>query len=219
MIPYARGLHELGDDCYAYLQPDGSWGWSNAGLVRGAGASLLVDTLFDLRLTAAMLEAMAEVRAGAPIATVVNTHANGDHCHGNQLVAGAEIVASEATAREMGEVSPAMLAGLSAAPGEVGELFRGFFGAFDFQGIELALPTRTFEGRLELDAGGRRVTLIEVGPAHTCMCQMRGSCTPATSCSSVGRRWCGRGRCRTGSRRAISCSAWTWRPWFQVTGR
>jgi glyoxylase-like metal-dependent hydrolase (beta-lactamase superfamily II) len=28
-------------------------------------------------------------------------------------------------------------------------------------------PTRTFDGTLELDVGGRRVELIEVGPAHT----------------------------------------------------
>ncbi|HEY0993802.1 MAG TPA: MBL fold metallo-hydrolase [Kofleriaceae bacterium] len=167
MTPYTRGLHELGDGCYAYLQPDGGWGWSNAGLVVGHGASLLVDTLFDLRLTAAMLGEMATVREAAPIATVVNTHANGDHCYGNQLVAGAAIVASTATAREMGEVSPAMLAGLNAAPGEVGDMFRGFFGAFDFTGIELTRPTRTFDGQLHLDVGGRTVTLIEVGPAHT----------------------------------------------------
>lgn len=167
VIPYTRGLHELGDHCYAYLQPDGGWGWSNAGLIVGDGASVLVDTLFDFRLTAAMLEAMAPLRAGAPISTVVNTHANGDHCYGNQLVAGTEIVASAATAHEMREVPPAMLAGLSAAPGEMGAVFRGFFGAFDFAGIELALPTRTFEGRLDLEVGGRTVTLIEVGPAHT----------------------------------------------------
>jgi cyclase len=167
VTPFARGLHELGSRCYAYLQPDGSWGWSNAGLVVGDGASLLVDTLFDLKLTAAMLDAMAPVRATAPISTVVNTHANGDHCYGNQLVQGAEIVASTATAGEMGDVSPAMLAGLSAAPGELGEMFRGFFGAFDFTGIELTLPTRTFDGRLDLDVGGRTVSLIEVGPAHT----------------------------------------------------
>ena len=175
MTPYARGLHELGDGCYAYLQPDGGWGWSNAGLVVGDGASLLVDTLFDLRLTREMLEAMAPVRAAAPIATVVNTHANGDHCYGNQLVGGtqiaaeirAEIVASTATAQEMGEVSPAMLAGLNAAAGEVGDMFRGFFGAFDFTGIELTRPTRTFDGELELEVGGRAVTLLEVGPAHT----------------------------------------------------
>ena len=53
---YELGLHEVGDGCFAYLQPDGGWGWSNAGLVVGDGASLLVDTLFDLQLTARMLD-------------------------------------------------------------------------------------------------------------------------------------------------------------------
>ncbi len=63
MIPmstadYTAGVHELGDGCFAYLQPDGGWGWSNAGLIVGDGQSLLVDTLFDLELTAAMLDSM-----------------------------------------------------------------------------------------------------------------------------------------------------------------
>jgi glyoxylase-like metal-dependent hydrolase (beta-lactamase superfamily II) len=49
----------------------------------------------------------------------------------------------------------------------VGDLFRSFFGDFRFEGIELTLPTRTFEGRLSLDVAGREVELIEVGPAHT----------------------------------------------------
>ena len=40
----------------------------------------LIDTLFDLPLTAAMLESMAGVTLAAPISTLVNTHANGDHC-------------------------------------------------------------------------------------------------------------------------------------------
>jgi glyoxylase-like metal-dependent hydrolase (beta-lactamase superfamily II) len=166
-LSYERGLIEVGTGCHAYLQPDGSWGWSNAGLITGDGASLLVDTLFDLHLTAAMLETMAPLTATAPLHTVVNTHANGDHCYGNQLVAGAEIIATTATAQEMPEVPPAMLAALNRAEGEVGELFRSFFGKFDFEGIELTLPTRTFDGYLEVEVGGRRVNLIEVGPAHT----------------------------------------------------
>jgi glyoxylase-like metal-dependent hydrolase (beta-lactamase superfamily II) len=103
----------------------------------------------------------------APIATVVNTHANGDHCYGNELVVGAEIVASAATAHEMTEVPPAMLAALNKAPGEVGDLFRSFFGDFEFEGIEMTMPTQTFTGRLTVKAGGRDVELIEVGPAHT----------------------------------------------------
>ena len=165
------GFQELGEGCFAYLQGDGGWGWSNAGLIVGDGQSLLVDTLFDLELTAAMLDSMASVTSAAPIDTVVNTHANGDHCYGNGEVTrrrpAVEIVASEATAREMVEVPPSLLAGLNNAPGEVGELFRGFFGDFHFDGIELVPPTRTFTDRLQLDVAGRRVELIEVGPAHT----------------------------------------------------
>ena len=42
---------------------------------------------------------------------------------------------------------PAMLAALNEAPGELGDLFRSFFGEFHFEGIEPTLPTRTFEGR------------------------------------------------------------------------
>lgn len=165
--PYERGLVEIGEGCHAYLQPDGSWGWSNAGLVIGDGASLLVDTLFDLVLTGEMLDAMSNLTRTSPIASLVNTHANGDHCYGNQLVEGAEIISSTAAAHEMTEVPPSMLAALNAAPGEVGDLFRSFFGDFQFDGIELKLPTRTFDGRLDIEVGGRLIELVEVGPAHT----------------------------------------------------
>jgi len=160
-------LTEVGDGCLAYLQGDGGWGWSNAGLIVGDGVSLLVDTLFDLKLTQRMLDTMADLTRPAPITTVVNTHANGDHCYGNQLVGDAQIVATTAAAREMADVPPSMLAALNQAPGDVGDLFRSFFGEFEFEGIELREPDRTFDGRLELDVGGRTVELIEVGPAHT----------------------------------------------------
>ena len=168
--PYTQGLHEIGDGLYAYLQPDGGWGWSNAGLVVEGDASLLVDTLFDLKLTAAMLDTMrAAVPAANDISTVVNTHANGDHCWGNQLVRGAEIVGSAACAAEMTELPPALLAALTASPpeGPAGDLVRSMFGAFDFSGIEIVPPTTTFDGELTLSVGDTEVRLVEVGPAHT----------------------------------------------------
>jgi cyclase len=166
---YRKGLHDLGDGCFAWLQPDGSWGWSNAGLVRDGDASLLVDTLFDLHLTREMLAAMRRVTDAAPIRTLVNTHANGDHCWGNELVGGAEIIASRACAEEMGQLQPDTLAALVASDslGEAGAFFRRAFGAFDFRGITLTPPTRTFDGELTLHVGAREVRLIEVGPAHT----------------------------------------------------
>jgi glyoxylase-like metal-dependent hydrolase (beta-lactamase superfamily II) len=168
---YTKGLHEVADGVWAYLQPDGGWGWSNAGLVTSGDTSLLVDTLFDLRLTAEMLEAMRRATAAArEIGTVVNTHANGDHCYGNALVAGSDIVASARCAEEMAQLPPSAMAGfMRAAPslGPAGEFLARIFAPFSFDEIPEAPPTTTFEDRLELRVEDRRVTLLEVGPAHT----------------------------------------------------
>lgn len=170
-MSYVKGLQEVGDGLYAYLQPDGGWGWSNAGLVADGEGTLLVDTLYDLTLTEQMLRAMRRaVPAAQRIDTLVNTHANGDHCYGNQLVAGARIVASERTAAEMSDLPPAAMAALieqAPAMGELGSFFLDCFGAFDFDGIELAPPQETFTGELSIRVGERELRLIEVGPAHT----------------------------------------------------
>lgn len=169
---YKKGLHDLGNGIYAYLQPDGSWGWSNTGLVVDGDESLLVDTLFDSHLTRDMLKTMRDAvgRKAKNIDWVVNTHANGDHCHGNHLVEGAEIIASTAAAAEMEQVTPELMAELlRAAPGmgEVGEYFIHCFGAFDFDGIVHTPPTQTFSGEKTMKVGDKDVHLIEVGPAHT----------------------------------------------------
>ncbi|NOT42394.1 MAG: MBL fold metallo-hydrolase [Alphaproteobacteria bacterium] len=169
---YRRGLTDLGNGTFAYLQPDGSWGWSNAGLITDGDQSLLVDTLFDLKLTRDMLSAMraAAPRAAKTIGTLVNTHHNGDHCYGNELVEGAEIIASAHAAEEMKREQPTLLANfMKAAPGLglTGEYLMHCFGAFDFNGITPTGPTTTFSGRMHRHVGAKTVELIEVGPAHT----------------------------------------------------
>ena len=118
-----------------------------------------------------MLDAMRDaVPAAAQIDTLVNTHANGDHCYGNALVEGARIVASKACAEEMGAVPPETLAALvknADSLGPAGAFFRHAFGAFEFDGIRLVPPDQTFEGSLRLRVGAKAVELFEVGPAHT----------------------------------------------------
>ncbi|HEX4127154.1 MAG TPA: MBL fold metallo-hydrolase [Acidimicrobiales bacterium] len=168
---YTKGLHEIGDGVWAYLQPDGGWGWSNAGLITGDDTALLVDTLFDLRLTAEMLDQM---RARAPAAnhidTVVNTHANGDHCYGNALLGEAEIIATARCAEEMLQLPPSTMAAMLRSAdslGAAGEFVQRIFSPFSFEDVPLTVPTRTFERQLELQVGGRAVSLLEVGPAHT----------------------------------------------------
>jgi cyclase len=166
---YEAGVADFGNGCFAYLQPDGGWGLSNAGLVASDGEALLIDTLFDLPHTRAMLDAFAGATA-AKIGTVFNTHQNGDHWFGNELVDGAEVVATERAADSMKHELPDRLAGfMTAAPGLglAGEYLVHCFGRYEFNGIQPKLPDTTFSGRLSKQVGNKRVDLIEVGPAHT----------------------------------------------------
>jgi cyclase len=118
---FAKGLHELGNGTYAYLQPDGSWGWSNAGLVADGDATLLVDTLFDLKITKEMLDTMRDaVPAAEKIGILVNTHADGDHTFGNQLVEGARIIGTEGTVSDFDRFDPKVLEGICKNPEEFG---------------------------------------------------------------------------------------------------
>lgn len=171
-VPFIKGLHDIGNGHFAYLQPSGTWGYSNAGLILDGEESLLVDTLFDENLTAEMLKVMKRATGigGDDVTTLVNTHANGDHTFGNRLVTNAEILASKASAEEMNEQPPAMLAEyIKAAPemGEVGKFLLHCFGDFDFAGVTLKAPTKTFSGEMTLQVGDKQVELFEVGPAHT----------------------------------------------------
>ena len=194
---YDKGLHEVAEGTFAYLQPSGEWGLSNAGIVVDEEESLLVDTLFDRAHTEVMLADMRRVvgRPAERIDTVLNTHANGDHCWGNELVKDARIVASRACKEEMAAFPPARLALLmrvarvisalgpvgsglgrvahAAGLKTIGDLARAApfvvesFGNFDFAGIELVLPNEVFDGHTTVLVGDTAVELYEVGPAHT----------------------------------------------------
>jgi 2-keto-4-pentenoate hydratase/2-oxohepta-3-ene-1,7-dioic acid hydratase in catechol pathway/glyoxylase-like metal-dependent hydrolase (beta-lactamase superfamily II) len=170
-IPYVRGLHNVGDRVWAWTLPDGGYGWSNAGLIAGDGASLLVDTLFDLPLTREMLAAMRPITDDAPITDAVITHSNGDHTHGNQLLDGSvRIIAARGTAEEVAHgMAPEMLAMTQVADlGPVGTPYaRERFGLFDFSGITLRNADQTFDHDLSVDVAGRQLKLLDLGPAHT----------------------------------------------------
>lgn len=182
---FAGGLQQVAERTWAWIQPNGGLGESNAGLVVGDGGSILVDTLWDERLTERMLAAMEPELERAPIEKLVNTHGDGDHWYGNRLVGtDAEIVATEAAAAQMATEPPVMLtrmrplpkaarlgAKLPLLPGR--DRLRGIagFGAmldrYDFDGCDPRPPTRTFTGTTSVAVAGRRAELIAVGPAHT----------------------------------------------------
>jgi cyclase len=161
-------LREVAKDIYACLQPDRGLGWSNSGFVN-RGGGLVVDTFWDLPHTRRLIEEYSRVWP-EPTRRVVNTHHNGDHCWGNQLFAGAEIIGHRLCAASFGKESPETMQALRDSSGLGNPALAGFARAladYDFSGIELTPPTTLIEERLDLDLDGVAVNLLYVGPAHT----------------------------------------------------
>ena len=177
-VLFPEGLHEFtGTNCCTWLSPNGDWGQVNAGLVIGTNASLLIDTLWDLPLTRRMLDAMQPFVASAPISTVVNTHGDGDHYWGNAALPEAEIISSAAAVETM-KAEPSALIGfrrlgkiIYSLPlpdcRAIGGWFSRSMAPYDFRGLKLRRPTRTFDGSLVLNIGGREVRLREIEHGHS----------------------------------------------------
>jgi len=160
-------LKELGRGVYACLQEDKGLGYSNSGLVN-AGGGLVVDTFWDLPHTREMIRLYSRVW-DRPAARVVNTHHNGDHCWGNQLFRGAEIIGHRECARRFG-LESSLIPRLKHLPPDAPEALKRFAQAlkdWDFAGIEVTPPTTLVDDQLALDLDGVEVRLYYVGPAHT----------------------------------------------------
>jgi glyoxylase-like metal-dependent hydrolase (beta-lactamase superfamily II) len=171
-------IEQVSEHCFAVLNEKNRVCDANSGLVN-LGGGLVVDTQSDLGHARQLIELFGRVWPAMP-ERVVNTHEDADHVWGNQLFEGAEIIAHRTVQERMTEVanpkdSQKLLHGVgrlvtgllmkSVHPGlaAAGKQLRE---DYNFDGIELALPTTVFEDRLELDLDGTDVHLIYVGPCH-----------------------------------------------------
>jgi cyclase len=146
-------LIEVGDDVFAYCQPDGSWYINNTGFVVGRSSVISIDACSTERRTRAYLDKIAAV-SPAPVSTLVNTHHHGDHTNGNSLFPAATIVGHE-------NCRAAMIA--TGLPGNI-----GIWEPVDWGEVTLAPPTLTFTDRLRLWSDDRPLEVSYVGQAaHT----------------------------------------------------
>lgn len=145
-------IQEVGDRIFAYLQPDGGWCVSNAGIIAGADRTIVIDTTATIA-RATRLRRAVEARSGAVPLTLVNTHHHGDHIFGNCVFGpGIDIVAHNLARPEIEATGLGL---------------QQLWPAVDWGEVKLVLPTITFEGTLTLHTGKDRLELIHVGPAHT----------------------------------------------------
>jgi glyoxylase-like metal-dependent hydrolase (beta-lactamase superfamily II) len=145
---------EVGDEVFArrYEHLD-----QTLGLVVGARRCLVVDTGGD---EAHGAEFAAAVREITPLPwLVVLTHAHFDHCFGTAAFLPCQVWAHERCERAMGADRPEWV-----------QRFRDEGSAENAARLadaKLVPPTDAFGDRVELDLGGRTVTLLHPGLAHT----------------------------------------------------
>jgi glyoxylase-like metal-dependent hydrolase (beta-lactamase superfamily II) len=171
-------LQQVSESCFAVLNEKNRLCDANSGLVN-RGGGVVIDTQSDLAHARRMIELFGSVWRGMP-KRVINTSEDGDHVSGNQLFAGAEIIAHHTVPDRMkqvadprryqelvngadGFVSPLMLRAFRPGALAIGRQLRQ---DYDFDGIELTPPTTPFDGRHVLDLDGTAVHLIHVGPCR-----------------------------------------------------
>jgi glyoxylase-like metal-dependent hydrolase (beta-lactamase superfamily II) len=142
-------LHPIAESIYFYRGY-----FSNSAVFVLPKSVLVVDTQVA-PLAARRLKALIAQVTPLPIKTVINTHYHGDHTGGNGEMEGAEIIATEETARFVGERDKERV--------EYAETF-----GLAFQEVHPTQPpTRTFTGKLELDVDGERIEVLQLGRVET----------------------------------------------------
>lgn len=144
-------FEEVADGVYAFLQPDGGWCLSNAGVIVDGDETVLVDTAATRARAEGLRELAGKVAPAAP-RMIVNTHAHGDHTFGNFVFPEAVVVGSERARAE------AVEAGLH---------LTSLWPEVDWGGIVLAPPTVTVPNEATLHLGGREARLRSFGSAHS----------------------------------------------------
>jgi quinoprotein relay system zinc metallohydrolase 2 len=132
---------------------------ANIGFIVGQTGVAVIDT-GNTRALGERLKLAVREKTDLPIRYVINTHVHPDHIFGNAAFKGegVQFVGHEKLARAMMERAPFYL-----------ETLKTFMGADAAKGIEVVTPTLTVSiGKpIELDLGGRRLTVTAYPAAHT----------------------------------------------------
>jgi cyclase len=158
---WPKEFREVADGIHAYIQEGGpgipNLNISNAGLIAGPEANVVVDALWAPSMTR---DFQAEIRRVSKneLSHLVLTHHHGDHVSGAGLFTPIEVVA-HARCREV----------IASMPLPDPERLRqmGSPYAAEFEGLRYVLPTTTYETEMTLYSGDREIRLLYTGPAHT----------------------------------------------------
>jgi len=145
-------VQEVAEGVYAYVQGNGGWCLSNAGIILGPEETIIVDTAATQRRTQALLAAVDRV-APARHRVAINTHSHGDHTLGNCLLPEDVPIFAHPAARD--EMSAA---GLS---------IMGLWPMVEWGDLRVRLPTRLIPDSATIGHGTTTTEIRHLGVSHT----------------------------------------------------
>lgn len=171
-------LQQISEHCYAVLNEKNRVCDANSGLIN-LGGGVIIDTQSDLAHGREMIRLFSTVWTGMP-KRIILTHEDADHVWGNQLFPGAEIIAHRSVPERMKQVAePEETQQLLHGVGNVIKNFvikvthpglaaagKQLLEDYNFDGIQLVLPTTLFDTTYQLNLDGTEVNLTYVGPCH-----------------------------------------------------
>lgn len=158
----AQGLTKIADNVYSYVDtknssPANSYG-ANAGIIIGKDGIIVIDTLISAKEAKRFIRDIKAI-SKKHVKYVVNTHYHLDHTFGNSEFAklGALIISHTNDGNNLkthGETAlkNAKNYGLSEK---------------DMKGTKISYPVLTFNERMEIDLGDRKIELIYFRQSHT----------------------------------------------------
>jgi len=149
----ALTLQPVGDGVYAWIQPGGESGVSNAGVVVDDDGATIIDTLMVRSQWEPFAASVAEL--DVPVRRIVLTHAHIDHVGGTKAFPNASVCASPMTSALLDRTMPL-------------DAYKAFMPAFEEEFDELA-EMGTRPATHEIDAAAQLTPRVEVLPAagHT----------------------------------------------------
>ena len=142
---------------HAGVNPDNAGDIANVTFVVGQDAAAVIDTGGSARIGRAARDALKAI-TGKPIRFVINTHMHPDHVFGN---AGFEDDKPDFIGHHK------LARGLSARADHYMKANRTLIGDAAFEGTKIIFPTREVKDTLDIDLGGRILTLKARATAHT----------------------------------------------------
>ncbi|MEM4966427.1 MAG: MBL fold metallo-hydrolase [Sulfolobales archaeon] len=148
-------LERISDNVYAFIQPNGDWFLSNAGVIIGKEYAIVVDSLTNEKMTRAFISEIRKITQ-KPIRYLINTHEHEDHLWTNHLFTGAITICHTNCRKKV--IERKRMGGTN--PYE--KLFR-----LDFSGYAYTPQDMTIDKEMSIFLDDEEVRLVYVGYAHT----------------------------------------------------